>query len=116
MWQYSIKIAVSVIILVTVSEIAKRSSFWGATLASLPFTSLLAFIWLYLDTGDAQKIISLSQGIFWLVLPSLVLFITFPLLLRIGVDFWVSLIIACLFTSVAYLATIRLLEIFDINI
>ena len=67
-----------------VSELAKRSSFWGAALASLPLTSLLAFVWLYLDTGDIQKVSSLSQGIFWLVLPSLLLFVVLPLLLRSG--------------------------------
>ena len=41
----------------------------GAILASLPLTSLLAFVWLYVDTGDTQKVASLATGIFWLVLP-----------------------------------------------
>jgi hypothetical protein len=43
--------------------------------------------WLYLDTGDAEKVASLSIGIFGLVLPSLVLFIALPLLLRAGWPF-----------------------------
>lgn len=70
-WQFAIKVIFTVVVVVAVSEIAKRSSFWGALLASLPLTSLLAFIWLYVDTGDAQGVANLSQGIFWLVLPSL---------------------------------------------
>ena len=45
----------SALIIVAVSEVAKRSSLLGAALASLPLTSLLAFVWLYLDTGDTQK-------------------------------------------------------------
>jgi hypothetical protein len=49
-------------------------------LASLPLTSLLAFVWLYLDTGDTQRVADLSQGIFWLVLPSLSLFVLLPFL------------------------------------
>ena len=33
----------------------ERSTFWGAALASLPLTSLLAFVWLYLETGNAAR-------------------------------------------------------------
>lgn len=54
MRQYAIKIVVTVVIVVAVSEPGKRSSFCGALLASLPLTSLLAFVWLYLDTGNSQ--------------------------------------------------------------
>ena len=56
MLYYTIKILLSSLVLVAVSEIAKRSSTLGALLASLPLTSLLAFVWLYLDTGDVQKV------------------------------------------------------------
>ena len=60
MWQYAVKV-------------------FASALASLPLISLLAFMWLYLDTGDVEKVVALSRGIFWLVLPSLVLFIALPL-------------------------------------
>jgi len=99
---YSIKILLSSLILVAVSEIAKRSSLLGALLASLPLTSLLAFVWLYLDTGDAQKVSSLSADIFWLVLPSLALFLVLPLLIKIGWGFWLSLAVAMLVTAACY--------------
>lgn len=102
MWQYAVKIAVSAAVLVAVAEIAKRSSFWAAALASLPLTSLLAFVWLHLETGDAGKVAALSQGIFWLVLPSLVLFVVLPLLLRAGWSFWPSLGAGCVATALAY--------------
>jgi hypothetical protein len=85
-------------------------------LASLPLSSLLAFVWLYLDTGEVQRVSALSQGIFWLVLPSLVLFIALPLLLRGGVGFWLSLAISCLATTVAYFGMVRLLGIFGVRI
>ncbi len=70
-WQFLVKIAITVAVVVAVAEISKRSSFWGAVLASLPLTSLLAFVWLYTDTGDTQQIAGLARGIFWLVLASL---------------------------------------------
>ena len=116
MWQYALKILISAVVVVAVSELAKRSSFWGAALASLPLTSLLAFVWLYLDTGDAQKVSALSHGIFWLILPSLVLFIALPLLLRGGVGFWLSLAISCLATAGAYVGMVRLLGALGIRI
>ena len=78
----TIKIVVTAVLVVAISEVAKRSTLLGAVLASLPLTSLLAMIWLYADTGDAQQVADLASGIFWLVLPSLVLFVALPLLLR----------------------------------
>jgi hypothetical protein len=109
-WQFIVKIAVTVAVVVAVSEIARRSSFWGAVLASLPLTSLLAFAWLYAETGSTQQVAALSQSIFWLVLPSLPLFLLLPLLVRSGWSFWPSLTIACVFTIGAYFGLVWLLE------
>ena len=103
--QYAVKVAITAVVVVAVAEIAKRSSLWGAVLASLPLTSLLAFIWLYLDTGDTAKVASLSHSIFWLVLPSLPLFLVLPALLRHGWPFWPSLAAACAVTVGAYFLT-----------
>jgi len=106
MWQYATKVAITVAVVVAVSEIAKRSSLWGALLASLPLTSLLAFVWLYLDTGNAESVAALSQSVFWLVLASLPLFLILPALVRSGVSFWPSLGVACLVTVGAYCALV----------
>lgn len=109
-WQFAIKVIVTVAVVVAVSEIARRSSFWAAVLASLPLTSLLAFIWLYADTGNTQSVAALSQSIFWLVLPSLPLFLLLPVLLRSGWPFWPSLAVACVVTIGAYFGLVWLLE------
>lgn len=116
MMQYALKIILSTAILVAVAELAKRSPFWGAALASLPLTSLLAFVWLYLDSGDIEKVAALSHGIFWLILPSLVLFIVLPLLLRYGLGFWLSLGIACFATATAYFGMVKILGVLGIRI
>ena len=116
MIQYTLKIVFSTAILIAVAELAKRSSFWAAALASLPLTSLLAFVWLYLDTGDIDKVAALSDGIFWLILPSLVLFIVLPLLLRYGLGFWLSLGVACIATATAYFGMVKFLGAFGIRI
>jgi hypothetical protein len=115
MWQYAIKVAITAIMVVAVSELAKRSSLLGAVLASLPLTSLLAFIWLYLDTGDKALVASLSSNIFWLVLPSLMLFVALPILLRCGLSFWPGLATASALTILTYFSVIWLLTYLGIR-
>jgi len=116
MLQYAFKVLLSAIVVVAVSELGKRSSLWGALLASLPLTSLLAFIWLYRDTGNVAAIAALSTGIFWLVLASLPLFLILPALLRHGVAFWPALGLACVATVGVYFALVQVLERLDVRI
>ena len=67
-------------------------------------------IWLWHDTHDPQRIAQLSSGIFWLVLPSLVLFVTLPALLRRGVSFYPSLLVAGALTALSYFLMLALLR------
>lgn len=115
MWQYTFKILVSASLVVAISELAKRSSLLGAVMASIPLTTILAFIWLYIDTGDTKRITALSFDIFWLVLPSLTLFIALPYLLRLGLGFWLSLMFSCLLTVLSYFGMIKLLGLFKVS-
>ncbi len=112
----AIKVLVTAVLVVAISEAAKRSTLLGGIVASLPLTSLLAFIWLYGETSDSGKIASLSVRIFWYVLPSLVLFIALPVLLGRGVDFWLSLVIASGLTFAAYLLMTALLARFGVTL
>ena len=109
MLQTAIKVLVTAVLVVAIAEVAKRSTLFGALIASLPLTSLIAIIWLWHDTGDNDRIADLTQGIFWLVLPSLVFFIVLPVLLRSGWAFWPSLGVASGLTAAAYFAMVRLL-------
>jgi hypothetical protein len=106
----ALKVAITAVLVVAIAELAKRSTLLAAVLASLPLTSLLAMIWLYADTGDAHKVADLAGGIFWLVLPSLVLFIALPLMLRAGWPFGASLLASSALTVAAYFAMIALLR------
>lgn len=114
MLQYTLKVAITAISVVVISEVGKRSSLVGALIASLPLTLLLAFLWLYGETNDAAKVADLARSIFWFVLPSLVLFVAFPILVSQGLNFWKSLAIACGLTFGAYVAMLNLLKWFGI--
>ena len=114
---YLLKVLISVLIIVAVTELAKRGgTFWGGVLASLPLTSLLALTWLYIGTGDVTRVVSLSLSIFWLVIPSLTLFVTLALLLKRGVTFAAALTISILVMVAAYLATAAILKRFGVTI
>ena len=105
------------LVIVGVTELSKRSgTFWGGVLASLPLVSLLSFIWLYAETGDTTKIAALSWSIFWLVLPSLTLFVALPVLLKRGTGFAPALMISVAVTAAAYLLTVALLRRFGVII
>jgi uncharacterized membrane protein (GlpM family) len=112
-----IKIVVSALLVFLISELAKRSSFFGALTASLPLVSLLAMIWLWRDTHDPARIAQFSLGVFWLVLPSLVFFALLPLLLtRWHFSFLLSLVIGCAATVLAYFIAAAILGRFGIRI
>ena len=101
MWYYLLKLVISAALIVLVSEISKRYSLIGGLLASLPLVSYLGMIWLYVDTRDPNKVVDLSWSIFWLVIPSLSLFIALPLLMK-RLSFVPSLLVATFVMFVSY--------------
>ena len=115
-WYYVIKIAITTVLVVAISELSKRSTFTGALLASVPLVSVLAMIWLYVDTRDAAQVAALSRSVFWLVLPSLVLFLLLPVLLERGYAFYVSLAASIGATIVVYLAAIATIRHFGLRL
>jgi hypothetical protein len=100
------KAALSGILIAAASEIARRSPTYGALIVSLPLISILAMVWLWRDTGDPTRIAALSQGTFWLVLPTLPMFLVLPGLLRLGAGFWLAMGASCLLTVGLYLLTL----------
>src|SRR5262245_41566316 len=98
----AIKALLSGVIIAAASEVAKRSPDIGALILSLPLISILAFIWLWRDRGDTQRIASLAESSFWFVLPTLPMFLVLPMLLRNGLNFWMALGLSSLMTMLLY--------------
>lgn len=113
---YVVKIVITTALIVVISEIAKRSSLLGAILASVPLVSVLAMVWLYVDTRDAGKVSALASSVFWLVLPSLALFIALPVLLKQGLNFYASISISIAITVACYFLMIWVLGYFGIRL
>jgi hypothetical protein len=82
---------------VLVSEAAKRADRLGGLIAALPLVTVLTLIWLHLEDQPQDKLAKHAYYTFWYVLPTLPMFLLFPLLLpRIG--FWWSLAASAVFT------------------
>jgi hypothetical protein len=111
-----LKAVLSGLIVMIVSEIARRSPGLGALIASLPLVSILAMMWLWRDTGDPARIAQHAEATFWLVLPTLPMFLIQPFLLRRGWEFWPSLLSVCALTVGLYAGTVWLLPRLGIRI
>ena len=76
----------------------------GALIVSLPLVSVLAMIWLWRDSPEAENMAAHAGATFWYVLPSLPMFLLMPVLLRHGWPFWLTLGAGCALTIILYLA------------
>jgi len=104
------KILLTSIIVVTISEIARRSTLLAGIIASIPLTSVLAITWLYVDTKNIKNVLDLSNSILIMIPPSIVFFIVFAICIKTQFDFISSLAISLLSTGTAYWFYIFLLE------
>lgn len=99
---FLLKVFVSALVVAGASELGRRSVLLAAVVASLPINSILVILWVYNDTRDEQRVIALSQGIFWALIPSLLFLFLFPLLLRSGMRFGLALAVAILTMIAGY--------------
>ena len=111
-----LKILLTALIVVAISEISRRSTIIAGILASIPLTSLLAIIWIYFDTNDLENIKNLSGNILLMIPPSLTFFISLPLLIDIKIEFYVSVFFSVLITAFVYWLYFYILGIFGINL
>lgn len=98
-----VKALISGLIVAAASEVARRWPGVGGLIVSLPLVSLLAFLWLWRDTGDVERVAQLSVSALWFFLPSMPMFVALPLMLRAGFGFWLSLGLAVALTLLLYL-------------
>jgi uncharacterized membrane protein (GlpM family) len=95
------KYAITALLVVLISEVAKRSDKLGALVAAFPLVTVLAMIWLYVEHQPAEKISNHAWYTFWYVLPTLPMFLVFPFLLsRLG--FWGALAAGAIIAVVCF--------------
>ena len=116
MTYYLLKLFLSAGVIVAVTEIAKRNNSAASIIHSLPLTSLLAFIWLYVKTKDSALIGRHAFGTFWFVLPTLPMFLMMPWLIKKLGGFWPGLGTGIILTVALYALTMRLLKMAGVEL
>lgn len=95
------KYLITAALVVLISEAAKRSDKLGGLMAALPLVTILTLIWLYLENQPEAKIANHAWYTFWYVIPTLPMFLAFPMLLsRLG--FWLTLLACAALSIVAW--------------
>jgi uncharacterized membrane protein (GlpM family) len=109
------KYLITAAVVVLVSEVAKRSDRLGGLLAALPLVTVLALIWLYVERQPQSKIANHAWYTFWYVVPTLPMFLAFPMLLpRLG--FWPTLLACVVITVVCFWLFALLVRRFGIEL
>lgn len=110
------KALLSGMMVLVVSELAKRSPAFGALVASLPLVSVLAMMWLEHETRDTGRIAAHAEATFWYVLPSLPMFLLLPFMLRSGVGFYPTLLVCIVLTALLYVGMSLILSRFGLSL
>ena len=109
------KYLITAAVVVLVSEVAKRSDRLGGLIAALPLVTVLALIWLQVERQPQVKIANHAWYTFWYVVPTLPMFLAFPVLLpRLG--FWPTLLACVVITVVCFWLFALLVRRFGIEL
>lgn len=102
-------------VVVLVSELAKRSDKLGGLIAALPLITILTLIWLHIENQAEAKVANHAWYTFWYVIPTLPMFLIFPMLLpRIG--FWPTLLASAAITILCFALFAFVLRRFGIDL
>jgi len=110
------KYFITAFLIVSISEIAKRSDKLGALISSLPLVTIMVMIWLYIENQNMDKIGKHAYYTFWYVIPTMPMFLLMPWILSKGLNFWLSLAICILFTIICFIITVFITKRFGIEL
>ncbi|MFH1460255.1 MAG: DUF3147 family protein [Candidatus Omnitrophota bacterium] len=93
--QYLIKLVVSLSIILLCTTVGKKFPTLAGLLATVPLTSLLVLIWLYLDNKqDYVILLKYTKGVLWGIIPSVFFFICVSFCLKKQVPFFYVIILS----------------------
>ncbi len=111
-----IKSLVTVVFIILLTEIAKRSAYLSALIIAFPIVTVLTVGNLYLETGDAARATKFAYTTFWLIVPSSAFFLTLFLAQKAGAGFWLGFVISLAMTIVSIWAFTLFLKFVGIDL
>jgi hypothetical protein len=107
------KYLITAAIIVAVTEAAKHSGRLGALITALPLVAVLALIWMFVEKQPADRIGTYAYYTFWYVLPTLPMFLVFPIVLK-AYGFWPAMAAGAALTIVLFAILAWILRLFGI--
>ena len=92
-----LKILITALIIVFVTEIAKLNDRIGGLVAALPITTFIILFWLNYENNSVEKISNHVSYTLLYVIPTIPMFIVFPYLIN-KLGFYIAILISVLIT------------------
>ncbi len=109
------KYLITASIVVAVSEIAKSSDRLGALIAALPLVTVLTLVWMYIEGQGSEKLSNHAFYTFWYVLPTLPMFLLFPIF-NARFAFPIALLIGIVVTLICFALTAVIAKWFGVSL
>ena len=109
------KYLTTALVVVIISEVAKRNDKLGGLIGALPLITIMALVWLYFERQSDEKIANHAWYTFWYVIPTLPMFLAFPFIYKVA-GFWLSLLICIVITGVSFAILAFIAKHFGLNL
>ena len=108
---YITKILLTSLVIILVTEVAKKSDKLGGLIAALPLTTILIILWMYYEGFSNEKISRHMLYTAFFVIPTIPMFLIFPFLIdKFG--FFGAVAFGLLLTSILLFYMDKLVKIF----
>jgi len=109
------KYLTTALVVVIISEVAKRNDKLGGLIGALPLITIMALVWLYFERQSYEKIANHAWYTFWYVIPTLPMFLAFPFIYRVT-GFWPSLFFCIIITGISFVVLAYIAKHFGVNL
>lgn len=99
---YLIKTVIAMIVMVSASELSKRSNALAAIILALPIISFTTYTLIWLESKDNHRIADLALQNFYFVIPVIPVLPFFSWLLRSGYSFFATMGLSTLLTILLF--------------
>jgi hypothetical protein len=109
------KYLTTALVVVIISEVAKRNDKLGSLIGALPLITIMALVWLYFERQSDEKIANHAWYTFWYVIPTLPMFLAFPFIYKV-IGFWFSLFFCIIITVISFAVLAYIAKHFGVNL
>ena len=110
-----LKILITSIIIVSITEIAKVNDKIGGLIAAMPLTTFLILFWMYYENASENKISAHINYTFLYLIATIPMFIVFSYCLN-KFGFWITIFISIFATLICTLVVHQISKDFDVKL